>query len=263
MTVSSADFAGVRAFVAVGRTLSFARAAETLGVSTSALSQTVRGLEDKLGETLFHRTTRSVSLTGAGKRLFDTMDPLVRDMAEGLEAVRSTGREVRGTVRLHAFRTAAIVHLAPMLRRFADLYPHVMVDLVIDDAVIDPTASGFDAFIRLGEVIEQDLVSVRIGGPLMQRVVAAPAYLDEQGVPETPADLQAHRCILWRWPGQAATYDWEFAEKGRWFTVRPKGALVVNDRAFAVEAALHGAGIRWLRSRSSTNTSPRAGLSGC
>ena len=243
MTVSSADFAGVRAFVAVGRSLSFGRAAETIGVSTSAMSQAVRGLEERLGETLFHRTTRSVSLTDAGRRLFERMEPLVRDMAEGLEAIRSTGQEVRGTVHLHAFRTAAKVHLAPILHRFAEDFPHVTVDIVLDDAVIDPAASGFDASIRLGEVVEQDMVSVRIGGPLTQRVVATPAYLREHGVPETPADLLVHRCILWRWPGRASIYDWEFAENGRWFTIRPKGTLVVNEREFAVEAALHGAGV--------------------
>lgn len=241
--MSTADFAGIRAFVAVGHALSFARAAEALGVSTSALSQAVRSLEDRLGEVLFHRTTRSVSLTDVGKRLFERMDPLFREMTEGLETVRVTGLEVRGTVRLHSFRTAAKVHLAPMLRRFAEDFPSVTVEIVLDDAVIDPAAAGYDASIRLGEVVERDMVAVRIGGPLTQRVVAAPAYICEHGRPETPADLLAHRCIQWRWPGHTSTYDWEFAENGRWFTARTNGMLIVNEREFAVEAALHGAGI--------------------
>ena len=241
--VSTSEFAGLRAFVAVGRTLNFSRAAEALGMSASAVSQAVRTLEDGLGEVLLHRTTRRVSLTEVGRALFTRVEPLFGHMAAGLDEVRSGAPEVRGTVRIHAFRTAAKVHLAPIMSRLATDYPFVTVDLTLDDAVIDPAASGFDASIRLGEVIERDMVAVRIGGMLRQRVVAAPGYVEQHGMPETPAGLLAHRCILWRWPGHASTYDWEFAENGRWFTVRPKGVLIVSEREFAVEAALHGAGL--------------------
>ncbi len=241
--VSNSEFAGLRAFVAVGRQSSFSRAAETLGMSASAISQAVRSLEDTLGEALLHRTTRSVSLTEAGRTLFARVEPLFKEMTAGLDEVRNSAQDVRGVVRIHAFRTAAKVHLAPVLSRMATDYPFVTVDVTLDDAVIDPAASGFDASIRLGEVIERDMIAVRIGGMLRQRVVAARGYIEEHGTPETPADLLAHRCILWRWPGHVSTYDWEFAENGRWFTVRPKGPLIVNEREFAVEVALHGAGI--------------------
>ena len=241
--ISTSEFAGLRSFVAVARLLSFSRAAEVLGMSASAVSQAVRVLEDGVGEVLLHRTTRSVSLTEAGRTLFTCVEPLLGQMAAGLDEVRGGAPEVRGVVRIHAFRTAAKVHLAPILSRLAAEYPFVTVDVTLDDAVIDPAASGFDASIRLGEVIERDMVAVRIGGMLRQRVVASPGYVEQHGTPETPAGLLAHQCILWRWPGHASTYEWEFADNGRWFTVRPKGTLIVNEREFAVEAALHGAGL--------------------
>jgi DNA-binding transcriptional LysR family regulator len=243
MTISLTDFAAVRAFVAVARESSFARAAESLGVSPSALSQAVRGLEDRLGETLLNRTTRSMSLTQAGEALFHRMEPLVTSMTDRLEEARNAGREIRGTVRVHAFRIAAKLYLTPILARFKQAYPQVVMDITLDDAVIDPVAAGYDAAIRLGEVIERDMVAIRLGGDMRQLVVAAPTYLRKHGTPATPAELMNHSCILWRWPGQQSTYDWEFAEGERWIRLRPHGPIVVNDREFAVQATLNAVGI--------------------
>jgi DNA-binding transcriptional LysR family regulator len=243
MTISLTDFAAIRAFVAVARELSFARAAEALGVSPSALSQAVQGLEDRLGETLLNRTTRSMSLTKAGEALFQRMEPLIASMTDGLEEARNAGREIQGTVRVHAFRIAAKLYLAPILARFRQTYPRVGMDITLDDAVIDPVAAGYDAAIRLGEVIEQDMVAIRLGGDMRQFVVAAPTYLRKHGTPATPAELMNHSCVLWRWPGQQSTYDWEFAEGEHWFRVRPRGPIIVNDREFAIQAAVNGVGI--------------------
>ncbi len=243
---SPGEYAALRAFVAVARAMSFAGAARTLGLSSSALSQAVRSLEDRLGQPLLHRTTRSMALTDAGRTLFDHMEPLVAAMADGLDLAKATGPDLRGTLRIHAARLAARLHVAPALSRLAARHPDLVVELTLDDAIVDPVSDGYDAAIRLGEVIARDMVTRSLGPPLRQCVVASPAYRDANGLPSTPAGLLDHRCILWRWPGQQTPYGWEFEEDGRWFTVRPAGALVVNDREFAMLAAINGDGIAML-----------------
>ena len=146
-------------------------------------------------------------------------------------------------MRVHAFRIAAELFIHPMLARFAREHPGVVLDLTIDDTVVDMVAGGFDAAIRIGEVIERDLVAVRLGEELRQVAVASPDYLARRGAPDTPPDLLAHDCLCWRWPGNAAPYRWEFCEDGRWFEVAVMGPLIVTDRATCVRAALDGAGI--------------------
>lgn len=233
----------MRVFAVVGRELSFAGAAEQLGVSPSAVGQSVRALEERLGVPLLHRTTRSMSLTPAGEQLFRRVEPLLAEIALGFAEARNAGERVSGTVRIHAFRMAAQLHLLPIVADFARDYPDVVVDITLDDAIVDPVAAGYDAAIRLGETIEQDMIAVPIGPPLRQYLVASPDYLRSRGMPEKPADLTGHRCIVWRWPGRLPTYDWEFSQDGRWFHVKPPPSLVVNDREFAVRAALKGVGI--------------------
>ncbi|KGM32862.1 LysR family transcriptional regulator [Inquilinus limosus] len=241
--LSGSDYNQLRAFVAVGELLSFSRAAETLGVSPSALSQMVRGFEERVGVRLLHRTTRSVALTEAGETLFRRVRPVVSELGDAIGQVRRSRERPAGTVRIHAFRSAAETYLDPILPGFALAYPDVVLDITLDDKVVDIVAGGFDAAIRIGEVIEHDMVAVRLGPEMRQIAVAAPDYLAAHGRPEHPRDLVRHRCIRWRWPGHATPYAWEFFEDGRWFSVAVGGPLIVDDKQMARRAALRGIGI--------------------
>lgn len=241
--LSGSDYNQLRAFVAVGELLSFSRAAEALGVSPSALSQMVRGFEERVGVRLLNRTTRSVALTEAGEALFRRVRPAVTELGAAIGQVRGAGARPAGTVKVHAFRSAAETCLEPMLAGFARDYPDVVLDITLDDAVVDMVAAGFDVAIRIGEVIARDMIAVRLGPELRQVAVAAPGYLAAHGRPEHPRDLIQHRCIRWRWPGHATPYAWEFCENGGWFSVAVDGPLIVNDKELARRAAIRGAGI--------------------
>ncbi len=241
--LSSSDYGALRAFAAVAEESSFSRAAQALGVSPSALSQMVRGLEDRVGARLLNRTTRSVSLTETGRMLLDRIRPAMGDLGAAVQHVRSTNGRPAGTVRVQAFRVAADLFLGPMLAQFARDYPEIVLDVALDDSVSDIVAGGFDVAIRLGETIERDMVAIRIGPDLRQVAVASPAYLAEHGTPSTPDDLLHHRCIRWRWPGRGAPYAWEFHEEGRWFTVAVDGPLIADSRGFGIAAAAAGVGI--------------------
>ena len=241
--LSTGDFGQLRAFVAVGEELSFSRAAAALGVSPSALSQLVRGFEQRVGLRLLNRTTRSVSLTAAGEALLQRVRPAVVDLGAAVEQARRSRERPAGRVRVHAFRVAANLFLAPMLRSFSDAYPDVVLDITLDDAVVDMVEHGYDAAIRVGEVIERDMIAVRLGPDLRQVVVASPDYLTRHGAPSSPRDLQTHRCVRWQWPGHATPYNWEFCEAGRWFDVAVDGPLIVNSRDLERQAALAGVGL--------------------
>ncbi|MGK9235304.1 LysR family transcriptional regulator [Inquilinus limosus] len=241
--LSGSDYNQLRAFVAVGELLSFSRAAEVLGVSPSALSQMVRGFEERVGVRLLNRTTRSVALTEAGENLFRRVQPVVSELGEAIGQVRRYRERPAGTVRIHAFRSAAESYIEPILPSFARSYPDVVLDITLDDEVVDIVAGGFDAAIRIGEVIERDMIAVRLGPEMRQIAVASPEYLAACGRPEHPRDLVHHRCVRWRWPGHAAPYAWEFCEDGRWFSVAVDGPLVVDDKEMARRAALRGIGI--------------------
>ncbi len=245
-TVQGAEYGQLRAFATVADLSSFSRAAELLGVTPSALSQTVRALEDRLGVRLLNRTTRSVSPTPAGEALLRRLRPAMAEIAAAVgDAARFRDRP-SGTVRLHSSRLAATVHLAPRLADFHALYPDVVLDITVDDAVVDVVAGGFDCAIRPGEVIEKDMVAVRVGGEHRQIPVAAPAYLERHGRPGEPRDLHRHCCLRWRWSGRPTPYNWEFCRDGSWFEVAVEGPLVTTERAMLVQAALDGAGIAFL-----------------
>jgi len=247
--LTGGDFAQLRAFVAVGEALSFTRAAEALGVTPSALSQVVRAFEDRIGVRLLNRTTRSVSLTEAGETLLRRVTPAVAELREAISQARLHQLQPFGTVRIHAFRSAAELYIQPILRTFHRDYPKVVLDVTVDDEVVDAVATGFDAAIRIGEVIERDMIAVPLGPPLRQIPVAAPAYVAERGVPAHPRDLVRHDCIRWRWPGRAAPYRWEFFENGDWFEVDVQGPLIVNSKEMALQAALDGVGIAFVVER--------------
>jgi DNA-binding transcriptional LysR family regulator len=241
--LSGADYNQLRAFVAVGEALSFTRAAESLGVSPSALSQTVRSFEERVGVRLLNRTTRSVALTDAGENLFRRARPAAAELGEAVGQVRQYQERPAGVVRVHAFRSAARTYVEPILAAFAQAYPDVVLDLTLDDEVVDVVAGGFDVALRIGEVIERDMVAAPLGKELRQLAVASPDYLALHGRPEHPRDLVRHRCIQWRWPGRATPYAWEFFENGAWFEVVVSGPLIVNDKEMALRLALQGVGI--------------------
>lgn len=237
------EFADLQAFVAVAEASSFSGAARSLGVSPSALSQTIRTLEDRLGVRLLNRTTRSVTRTEAGTRLLRRVAPLFADFDAAIEEVGDFRAKPAGTVRICAPQMAILHLVQPMLAGFGEAYPDIVLDLTSDDSVADIVARGFDAGIRLGEFVDRDMIAVGLGGPLRQIAVASPAYLATRPTPTTPSDLADHRCINWRRPGQSSVYSWEFARDGAWFEVAVKGALIVNDCAVALRAALDGLGV--------------------
>jgi len=241
--LSSRDFTHLRAFVAVGQALSFSRAAEALGVSPSALSQIISAFEERVGVRLLNRTTRSVALTDAGENLLQRVAPAVAELGAAVGQVRLYQERPAGTVRVHAFHSAAELYIQPILPTFHSAYPEVILDVTADDEVVDPVAGGFDVAIRVGEVIERDMVAVRLGPDLRQLPVAAPDYVARRGLPAHPRELVAHDCIRWRWPGHTQPYRWEFFENGSWFEVAVAGPLIVNSRAMALQAALDGVGV--------------------
>ncbi|MEN2978820.1 LysR family transcriptional regulator [Tistrella bauzanensis] len=248
MTPSSqgVEYAQLRAFVEVAEQGGFSRAAERLGVTPSSLSQTIRALETRLGVRLFNRTTRSVALTPPGQALFNRLRPAMDEIGAAVEMASRAGGRVAGTVRVHAARVAAARRIEPMLAAFHAAHPDVVIDLTVDDAVVDIVAGGFDLAIRPGEVVEKDMIAVKLGGDHRQFPMATPDYLARHGRPAEPGDLTAHACIRWRWDGRSQPYDWEFCRDGAWFAVSVAGPLIVNDRRMMLDACLAGIGIAFL-----------------
>jgi DNA-binding transcriptional LysR family regulator len=225
---------------------SFARAAERLAVSPSALSQIIRGLEERLGVRLLNRTTRSVAVSEAGERLLARVGPALRELDEAQTELVSLRREPRGTLRINAPREPVLHVIASKLGSFQRRYPEVVLDLVVDDLLADIVAQRFDAGIRLGEVLERDMVAVPLTGELEMMVVGAPSYLAEYGRPQHPRDLATHRCINFRWPSGRGLWRWEFERKRRQLEVDVEGPLIVNNSDVALEAALQGIGLAYL-----------------
>jgi DNA-binding transcriptional LysR family regulator len=237
------DFAELKAFAAVVERASFARAADHLGFSPSALSQTIRQLETRLGVRLLNRTTRSVAPTSAGARLYERIVPVIQELdAAVAEVVEATGRTA-GTLRINTLSMAADKLIAPRLGRFHRAYPQVVLDIVIDDGLSDIVAGRFDAGIRVGERLEKDMVAVRLTPDVEMTAVASPDYLAHHGEPKTPADLHRHVCINWRFPGSGAIYRWGFEKKGKKLEISVEGALISNHQEIVVEGALQGLGI--------------------
>lgn len=237
------EFAELRAFIAVLERASFGRAADHLGLSASALSQTIRQLETRLGVRLLNRTTRSVAPTTAGSRLYERIDPMIREMDAAIaETIAATGR-TEGTLRINTLGMAARKIIAPRLGRFHRAFPDVTVDVVIDDTLSDIVAGRFDAGIRVGERLEKDMIAVRLTPDVKLRALASPDYLARRGEPVTPADLQRHACINWRFPGSGKIARWQFEKRGKKVEVMVEGPLISNRHDLALEAALQGLGI--------------------
>ena len=237
------EFAELRAFAAVAEQGNFARAAARLRLSPSTLSQIIRGLEARIGVRLLNRTTRSLSLTPAGERLLTRFKPAMAEMAAAIEDARALQGRPVGAVRLHSSRSAARQFVEPVLGRFQAAYPDIVLDLTVDDAVINIVEAGYDAGMRLGELLDNDMVALKLGGEIRQFAVASPAYLAQHGTPLHPAELLNHRCINWRQPGSRGLSNWEFFEDGRWIAIAVNGPLIVSHREYAMQAALQGVGI--------------------
>jgi DNA-binding transcriptional LysR family regulator len=237
------EFAELKAFAAVFERASFARAADHLGLSASALSQTIRQLEARLGVLLLNRTTRSVAPTAAGSRLYERIAPMILEMdAAVADAVAATGRTA-GTLRINTLGMAAKKIISPRLGRFHRAHPDVVLDIVIDDGLSDIVAGQFDAGIRVGERLEKDMIAVRLTPDVKMLAVASPDYLARRGKPGTPTELQRHACINWRFPGSGRIYRWEFEKKGKKVEVAVEGPIISNHQDVVVEAALQGLGI--------------------
>jgi DNA-binding transcriptional LysR family regulator len=237
------DLNDIVAFLAVAREGSFTRAAAKLGVSQSALSQTVSNLEARLGLRLLTRTTRSVSPTDAGERLLQTVGPRLEEVDTELAALTALRDKPAGTVRISTSEHAADLILWPAVEKLLPRYPDITVEIIIDNGLTDIVAERLDAGVRLGEQVAKDMVAVRIGPDLRMAVVGTPAYFEGRKKLRTPQDLTDHSCINLRLPSAGGLYAWEFEKGGRELRVRVEGQLMFNTATLAVKAALAGAGL--------------------
>jgi len=234
------------AFLAVARAGSFTGAAGKLGVSQSALSHTIRGLEERLGLRLLTRTTRSVAPTGAGERLLRTVGPRFDEIGAELAALNELREKPAGTVRITTGGHAADWILWPALVTLLPRYPDIQVEIIVDQGLTDIVAERYDAGVRLGEQVAKDMIAVRIGPDFRMVVVGAPSYFAKRPRPKKPQDLTAHSCINLRLPTRGGVYAWEFEKNGRELKVRVEGQLVFNGTAPMLKAALAGFGLAYL-----------------
>lgn len=241
---SRSDLADLNVFLTIARRGSFRQAAIELGLTTSALSHTMKKLEDRLEVRLLNRTSRSVALTPAGNELARALTDGLDTISNGLNALDAYRREPVGRLRLNLPRDAARLIVVPALEEFIRQFPQVHLDLVVDDRPVDVVAEGFDAGIRYGPTVPKDMVAVALTGPLRWVVVGSPAYLDAKSRPSTPRDLYSHSCIQMR-IGDNSTYAWELGNEPNIVRVDGPGPIRVNETEAAVEAALRGVGLAY------------------
>ena len=234
------------AFLAVAREESFTRAAAKLGVSQSALSHTVRALEERLGVRLLTRTTRSVSPTEAGERLLRSVGPRLDEIETEIAALSALREKPAGTIRITAGEHAADAVLWPALAKFLPDYPDIRVEIIVDYGLIDIVAERYDAGVRLGEQVARDMIAVRIAPDMRMAVVGSPAYFATRPKPRTPQDLTTHNFINLRLPTYGGLYAWEFEKAGRELKVRVEGQLVFNTAGLRMNAVLAGLGLAYL-----------------
>lgn len=234
------------ALVAVGRERSFTKAAAKLGVSQSALSQTIRQLEARLGVRLLTRTTRSVSPTEAGERLIRTVGPRLEDIEAELAALSELREKPAGTIRITATEYAIDSVLMPKLAKLLREYPDIKIEIIIDYGLTDIVAERFDAGVRSGEQVAKDMIAVRIGPDMRMAVVGAPSYFRTRPEPKKPQDLIGHNCINLRLPTHGNVYVWEFERGSRELRVRVDGQLTFNGTAQLLNAALSGLGLAYV-----------------
>jgi DNA-binding transcriptional LysR family regulator len=240
------DLSGLTALLSVAEKRSFTATAAELRVTPSAVSQSIRALEERVGVRLVQRTTRRVGLTEAGERFIARLRPAMAGVQEAFELLSELRDRPAGLLRLTVPRWGYQQVLAPKLAAFLASYPDIDLDISIDDAFTDIVARGFDAGLRIGEMVEREMVGVRVGGELDSAVVGSPDYFARHGIPRHPSDLQAHDCINYRRRALGVVYRWEFNEDGRDFEVAVNGRLLLDDADLILSAALDGLGLAYL-----------------
>ena len=232
--------------VAVARRGGFALAAAELGMSPSAVSHAVRQVEERIGQPLFARTTRSVSLTEAGKALVETTGPALQDIAERMDRIRGVKGRPAGLLRINASNIAIPLAVTPVVAAMAERYPDVTVEVFADQGLVDIVGEGFDAGIRLGEMIARDMITVRLTPPFKAVVVASPAYVGKHGRPRDVADLANHNCIGYRLVRSGGLYRWDLNDNGKDVVIETHGTAVVTDSLAAIDLALAGVGLAYV-----------------
>ena len=241
------DASDLLAFLAVARERSFTRAAAKLGMTQSALSQIIRNMEERIGVRLLNRTTRSVTPTQAGERLFQKIGPKFDDMDVELAALGELREKPAGTIRITATEYAVQAILMPALLRIFPKFPDINVEALVDYGLTNIVAAQYDAGIRPGELVAKDMIAVRVGPDLRVAVVGSPSYFAERKRPKTPQDLTNHNCLNLRLPTHGGSlYAWEFEKDNRELNVRVEGQLVVNSASLLLEGALKGLGLAYL-----------------
>ena len=239
----SDGFSGLSEFLAVARHASFRAAAAELGVTPAAVSQAIRTLEAKTGLVLFRRTTRRVGLTEAGVHLLTRVRPAAAQIADAFDSLTDLRERPAGSLRLSVPRVALPIVIEPVLPDFRRAYPDVTVDIDVNDAAVDLTANNLDAGIRIGELLERDMIAVRLTQDLRWSVLGAPSYFAARGRPRTPEDLTQHECIRYRFLTAGSIYRWEFVRGSREFSVDVPGGVTVNDGTLMVSFARRGMGL--------------------
>lgn len=241
-----AEFAELAAFMAVASERSFRRAAQQLSISPSALSRTIRDLEERLGARLLNRTTRSVAPTQAGEALYNRLRPALAEMDGAVQEVGAHQTRPKGLVRVNLPHVAARLVVAPMLAEFSRQYPDVRLDLVLDDNETDVVADGFDAGIRSGGLVQRDMVAVRLTADLRMAVVGSAVYFEGRKLPRAPTDLRHHACITYRWDRTGVLFRWSFEGPEGSIEVAVDSTVTANDSDFLLAAALQDVGLAFL-----------------
>lgn len=236
-------FDGLETFLRVADRRSFRAAADDLGVSPSAISQTVRQMEERIGVPLFIRTTRSVGLTEAGLRFHAQAAPAFASLIAAWQDARTLGVSPSGLLRLNMPRAVVRLVMEPIVADFCAAYPEVDLEIVAEDAIVDLAASGHDAGIRIGELLEADMISVRLSPPFRYLIVATPDYLDRYGRPQSLTDLKLHDCIRQRLAGGAGLFPWRFSDGNRSIEANVKGRIIVNDYSTVIALVERGLGL--------------------
>ncbi|KRE03532.1 LysR family transcriptional regulator [Bosea sp. Root381] len=240
------NYNDLAAFAVVARERSFTRAGAKLGVSQSALSQTIKGLEGRLNLRLLTRTTRSVAPTEAGLRLLQSIEPRFGEIEAEIAALGELRGKAAGTIRITAGEHPAISVLQPALKRFLPDHPDIKVEIIVDYGLVDIVAAGYDAGVRLGEQVAKDMIAIRIGPEMRMAVVGSPGYFERYGIPKTPQELVTHNCIATRLPTYGGLFPWGLEKEGHEIKVRGEGQLVFNNLGMRLYSALDGLGLAYM-----------------
>lgn len=241
-----APLAGLFTFESVARHMNFARAAEEIGVTPTAVSRTIKLLEAQMKVRLFNRTTRSVGLTEAGVELLRSLAPALEQIRNSVQQASLSSGQPAGTLRINASYVAYVVAIRPCLAGFLAAYPQINVELALDNQLSDVVGAGFDAGIRLGHALQRDMIAVLLGAPQRRMVVASPAYLAAHGMPRRPEDLLEHACIRQRFPASERFFEWRFRRTDKSLVIGVQGRLIFDEMRPVVEAAVDGHGLAYV-----------------